>query len=303
MKPTLLPLLTLALAVSASAFAITPGTSASVTLGLIATVETGGFKIVTNGETAYEYEKLSSKTNAAGDILSETTEYKSTTLSGRYGNGQLLDDLNDENLLDGTISGWNILAISRVSDGLSGDDEGNGPALLYAVKKGKTPVLIDFSIGKIASVESASSKYTQDYVKERETYTASSSSKTVINLELSDFAVVGVMSGTYKYVSGSLGKGEAAVPYRAFVDGARKVPAFGGTYYGSSIADGTLSISAAKVVDLETLGFGATTFDGVTINGGSTSGSSSYEGSSSSWGGVTDVVVDVGFTVTTVSPN
>jgi hypothetical protein len=254
MKSLTLPLTVLALAAPAAAFAITPGSSSTLTLALTASVETGGFKVVTDGETTYEYEKSTSKENAAGDVLSETNEYKSVITPVRYGNAQILAELNDQNLLDGGVAGWSIVNIAVASDDESGDDSDTGPAI-YAVKKGKSPVAIEFTTGVLASAEAVISKYTINNVTEKETYVASGSGKATVTLSIADFNVQGILTGTYKYVSGSLGKGQTAVSYETFLDGAQKVAAFSGIYSDSYVAEGTLSLAAAKIVDLETLGF------------------------------------------------
>jgi hypothetical protein len=263
MKPC--TLLLLALVAPAAAFAITPGSSSTLTLALTASIESGGFKVVTDGETTYEYEKSTSKENAAGDVISETSEYKSVITPYRYGNAQILADLNRDNLLDGGVAGWSIVNIAFASDDESGDDSDTGPAI-YAVKKGKSPVAIEFTTGELASAETSSSKYTINYLTDpaKETYVASGSGKATVTLAIADFNVQGVLTGTYRFVSGSLGKGEDAVSYETFLDGAQKVAAFSGTYLESNVAEGTLSLAAAKIVDLEPLGFATDVGDSVT---------------------------------------
>ena len=258
MKSLTLPLTVLALAGSSAAYAITPGSSATLTLALTASIEAPGIKITDpeTKEVTYEYEKFTSKENTAGDVLSETTEYKSVITLVRYGNAQILAELNEADLLDGGVAGWSIVNIAVASDDESGDDSDTGPAI-YAVKKGKSPVAIEFTTGDLASAEAAISKYTINNVTEKETYVASGSGKATVTLAIADFNVQGILTGTYKYVSGSLGKGQTAVSYETFLDGAQKVAAFSGTYSESFVAEGTLSLAAAKIVDLETLGFGS----------------------------------------------
>jgi hypothetical protein len=256
MKSLTLPLTVLALAGSSAAYAITPGSSSTLTLALTASIEAPGIKITDpqTKEVTYEYEKFTSKENTAGDVLSETNEYKSVITPFRYGNAQILAELNDQDLLDGGVAGWGIVNIAVASDDESGDDSDTGPAI-YAVKKGKSPVAIEFTTGDLASAEAATSKYTNNYLTAKETRTASGSSKTTVTLAIDDFTVQGLMTGSYKYVSGSLGRGENAVSYETILDGAHKVAAFSGTYSDSYVAEGTLSLAAAKIVDLETLGF------------------------------------------------
>jgi len=254
MKSITLPLAILALAGSSAAYAVTPGSSATLTLALTASVESGGFKVVADGETTYEFEKTTTKENADGEILSETLDYKSVITTVRYGNAQILADLNDQDLLDGTVSGWSIVNIAIASDDESGDDSDTGPSI-YAVKKGQSPVAVELSTSEVASAEAATSKYTNNYVTEKETNAASGSSKATITLSIADFTVQGLMTGSYKYVSGSLGRGDNAVSFETFLDGAHKVAAFSGIYSETYVAEGTLSLAAAKIVDLETLGF------------------------------------------------
>ncbi len=246
----------LALAVPAAAFAITPGTSASVTLALTASIQSGGFKVTdpNTNEVTYEEVKYTSKENANGDIISETTEHKSVITAVRYGNAQLLADMNSQGLLDGTVTGWSIVNIAIASDDESGDDSATGPAL-YAVKKDQAPVAVEITLGEVAWAEASTSKYTIDYVTDKETFIASGSDKGVVSLGLADFFVQGVVTGTSKYVSGSLGKGQDAVSYETYLDGALKVAAFSGTYSLIYVAEGSLSLAPAKVVDLEALGF------------------------------------------------
>ena len=255
MNTSTLPLLALALAAPAAALAITPGSTATVTLALTASMEAPGIK-VTDPETkevSYEFEKSTSKENADGEILSETLETKTIITPFRFGNAQLIAGLNEEDLLDGTVSGWSIVSVAIASDDESGDDSSTGPAI-YAVKKGQTPVLIDLSVTEVASAEASSSKYTNNYATEKETYTGSGSGKRTITLSIADFNVQGLLTGTYKFVKGSLGRGEDAVSFETFLDGAQKVSAFSGTYLDTDVAEGSLSVGAAKIVDLETLG-------------------------------------------------
>lgn len=288
MKRVSLRLVTLALAGPASTFAVSPVTSAGVTFALTAYVEKGGFKSIDpdTKEVTYEYEKITSKENADGGILSETTETKSVATPFRYGNAQILSELNAAGALDGTISGWSIVSISSATAATTGDNAVIGQAL-YAVKKNKTPARIEFTYRQPASVETASSKHVSDYLTEKTSYAATGSNKTSVTLGIGDFTVQGLVAGSYKFVSGSLGKGDAAASYATFLAGARKVSAFSGTYRENGVAEGSISVAAAKVVDLEKL---------TTNGGGSTSGSSSS-------GGVIVVDIDIGRPDTAVSPN
>ena len=60
-------------------------------------------------------------------------------------------------------------------------------------------------------------------------------------------------------VTGKIGKGTDGVNYAFPISGGSKVAAFSGTYAEGNVAEGSLSIAPAKVIDLETLGFSAPT--------------------------------------------
>jgi hypothetical protein len=92
-------------------------------------------------------------------------------------------------------------------------------------------------------------------VKGRETYSETGSAKATVTIEFSEFKLQGLLNGTYKYVTGILGKGETAKPYEMLLDGALKISSLTGTFAGEYVGDGTISFAASKVVDLETLGF------------------------------------------------
>jgi hypothetical protein len=159
MKSLTLPLTVLALAGSSAAYAITPGSSATLTLALTASIESPGIKITDpeTKEVTYEYEKTTAKEDSDGNIVSETNEYKSVLTTLRYGNAQVLADLNQQGLLDGTISAWRIVAVCVASDFGSANDRGAVP---YAVKKGRAPVQLEFTSATIATAELLAGKVT-----------------------------------------------------------------------------------------------------------------------------------------------
>ncbi len=230
-----------AITIASPSFAVTPGSSAAVTLALTASIETGGF----NGE----YEKNTPRTNAAGDVVSQIYEYKSAITTIRYGNAQILEDLSTQGLLDGTTSGWSIISITQASDAA-----GSSPAI-YAIKKGLPPVQIEVTIGGLASASFATVKSIYDVTRGTTSVTGSGNYKQTVSISISDFAVLGTLAGADKIVFGSLGKGADAVSYAFALAGAVKIAAFSGTYSQSHVAEGSLSIAPAKVVDLEALGF------------------------------------------------
>jgi hypothetical protein len=246
MKPTIAALL--ALAGASTTLAITPGSSAAITMALTASISAGGFA----GET----EKTTTKKNAAGDVISETTEYKTIITTVRYGNAQILADLNEQGLLDGTAAGWSIINVDVANDFGSENDTGPVP---YAVKKGLAPVRLEFTSAITASAESGTGKLTVDYVKPSYSLTGSNIYKTTITLSIADFNIQGTQITTAKIATGKLGKGASGVDYTFALSAGSKVAAFSGIYSVYDLAEGTLTVAAAKVVDLETLGFAPVT--------------------------------------------
>lgn len=238
----------LALAGSASAFAVTPGSSGAATIALVETFQVPALK---EGKELV-YEKYTSKENKEGDLLSETFEWKAALKTYKFGNKELLTELKDQSLLDGTITGWSIVAID------SGDGEEGDVPSFYAVKKGKSPVPVDFFVELGAEVEAYSGKETYDFVKEKGTYTESGSGKAEAWFELGSYSGKGLLSFTFKYASGTLGKGEAAEYYGLFLSSGKLANIVGNapSEEGDNLVEGSITIGAGKVVDLETLGFG-----------------------------------------------
>lgn len=261
MKTLLLPVLALAAASSLSA--VTPGSVATVTVALTATYTSPGIRIVDSDtkEVSMEYEKVTEKTNSAGDTISETTTVKGVMTTERYGNKEILTELLEGNELQGdtSIRGWTIVEVFAADD----ESEDDGPRL-FAVKSGRSPVSIPMGAYDIAFAESFSGTSTVNFVRETETSTFSGKYRGAAGVLLGDFSLQGIVAGSYRLVSGKLGSGENAVPYSFEIDGAVTVSGLSGTYGGSEdeeneedaiLGEGRIQFAAARVVNLDTLGF------------------------------------------------
>jgi hypothetical protein len=246
---------TLSVVPYASAF--TPGTTAPVTIAFTATSTTGGFK-VTNSETkevTIESVKTSEKLNPDEQVISTTTDTKFVFSTTRYGNAQLLAKMNADSLLDGEIKGWTIINVREEGDGQDGVNVIN----LYAVKKTKPAVPVPLEIsGLNRSTATTKKEYTYtdkddfDVTKTTESGTI----KDISSYSLHGFTLQGVLNASYKLFEGKNGKGEDTIYYSLYVSGGAKVTGLTGSY-GQDSAEGTISIGADKVVDLETVGYGS----------------------------------------------
>lgn len=257
--------LLIALVATSAAFAITPGSSAAITLALTVTIESPGIKLTDpyTKEVTYVGQNTTRKTNANGDILSEVTEFKTVVNVLRYGNAQVIREMNDQGLLDGTVSGWSIISVDLANNFVT--ENYTGPSS-YVVKKGRPPIPLQFTSSQTAWAEAVTGKLTVDNVRQSVNVSVSNNYKTTVTLSLADFNIQGTRISTSKVVTGKLGKGTAAVDYTFPISGGTKIAAFSGTYSERDVAEGSLVITAGKVVDIETLGFAPS----VSFGGGNT---------------------------------
>ncbi len=262
MKTFILPVIAFAAASSLSA--VTPGSVATVTVALTATYTSPGLRVVDpdTKEVSMEYEKVTEKTNASGDVISETTTVKAVMKTERYGNKEILTALLESDQLQGdeNIRGWTIVEAFAAND----ESEDDGPSL-YAVKSGRTPVPIPMSAYDVAFAEAFSGSFTSNFVRETETATFSGKYRGAVGVLIGDFNLRGLAAGSYRLVSGKLGSGENAVPYSFEIDGAVTVSGLSGTYGESEegedeedavLGEGRITIAAARVVDLDAIGIG-----------------------------------------------
>ena len=252
-----------AIAIASSSFAVTLGTAPAVTIALTVSIENGGFKVVDpeTKEVTYESEKITEgKPDKNGNVVT-TTETKTVVQVVKFGNAQLLNDLlEDGSLPDETVKGWSIVSVSGLEDETS---------QLYAVKKGQEPVLIDNG-----TEEGVIYYETYVYAKaEKSTYSsadpdvvtmvsASATIKAVVGLSYDGFEIQGVETASAKYAKGNFGKGANAIPYDTTLPGAGKIAGISGNFTSdddgsSAVVEGSFSIAASAVLDLETLGFSA----------------------------------------------
>jgi hypothetical protein len=153
-KNTLLACLLSCLAGVSASHAITPGGTANATIALVASETAPGFKIVEDGETFYEFEKFTSKEKGGVTTL-DIAEEKGVIGLYRFGNVQILAMMLEEGSLpDTTIGGWSIISVTGTGE--------EGSFALYAVKKGKTPIPLNFSLDITAAVAAYARKHTHD---------------------------------------------------------------------------------------------------------------------------------------------
>jgi hypothetical protein len=250
-----------ALASASTTLAVTLGTAPAVTFALTASSTAGGFKVVDpdTGDTSYEESKTTEgKPDKNGNILT-TTEYKTVVQTVKYGNAELLNGLREDGSLpDGTVKGWSIVS----AKGLEDED-----SQLYAVKKGQVPVLIDdgteeavVSVGTIAMTLSGKSTFSSESPDVETTLSKTISAKANVQLSYNGFSVQGIETLSAKYTKGKFGKGADANTYETLLTGAVKMASISGNYFSEeagidALVEGSFSIAAEAVLDLETLGF------------------------------------------------
>lgn len=262
MKTLLLPVIALAAATSLSA--VTPGSVANVTIALTSTSTSPGIRVVDpeTKQESMEYEKVTEKTNSAGEVTSETTTVKAVMKTERYGNKEILTELLNSNQLQGddSIRGWTIVEVFAAND----ESEDEGPSL-FAVKSGRNPVPIPLGTYDVAFAESFSGKFTTNFVRETETASFSGKFRGAVGILIGDFNLRGTASGSFRLVSGKMGSGEDVVFYSFEIDNAVTVSGLSGTYgevegeeseEEAVLGEGRISIAAARVVNIDTLGFG-----------------------------------------------
>jgi hypothetical protein len=261
-----------ALACASSSFAVTLGTAPAVTIAFTASQSVGGFKVVDpdTGETSYESEKITEgKPDKNGDVVT-TTETKTVVQTLKVGNAEILKDLlNNGDLPDGTLKGWSIVGVRALEEGLGYDG-------IYAVKKGQPAVSIGgvdeessglVSIKGIASITAGKETTSTASPDVSTKISYNENGKAVLGFSYNGLEMQGVGTYSYKLAKGTFGKGSAAVPYSIDdLSGGIKTTSLNGTFETSSldeegnpvngVIEGSISIAAEVVLDLETLGFG-----------------------------------------------
>lgn len=231
----------LSLMTSAS-YAVTVGSRSNVTVALTSSYSVGGFLV--NGELT------DSKDTVKGVVT--TTDVSTKIKIEKVTNKELLMAMKEADLLDGTIVGWSIVLI----DGFYS----NG---FYAIKKGLSalavPLEVDYNSGYAYA---STSKYTYNEETFKETFTESGSGKFLVNVSSDLFMVnlQGVGTINDKTVKGKLGTQEYGGdnPNSAYyLGGASKLSGLSGKFddgAGGNLIEGSISISAASVVDLVLIG-------------------------------------------------
>jgi YD repeat-containing protein len=245
------------LASASSAFAITPGWAPAVTLALTCTYQEGGFTVKDEeGETWFTDVKYANKYDKDGNLISQTTEWKGVQKTYRFGNKELLEVLNDEGYLDGTTVGWSIVNVTDPDDCCS-----DGFFDCYAIKKGQAPVLLDeftMEVGMevLSCYAKESTTYNTDGEVTKHSYSDAGSGKGEVSFSLWGIDAKGLATYSYKYTTGVLGTGEEAVEYETYLAGAVKLAnIIGHSDMEEELVEGTISIAAGKIIDLETIGW------------------------------------------------
>lgn len=259
-----------ALASASTTLAVTLGTAPAVTIALTVSQSVGGFKVVDpyTGETSYEYVKITEgKPDKNGDVVT-TTETKTVVQTFKAGNAEILQGLLDDGELpDDTLKGWSIVGVRALEEGLGYDG-------IYAVKKGQPAVFIpgvdeessDLLPFKGQASTTAGKETTSTASSDITKISYSENGKAVFGFSYDGFEVQGVGTYSYKFAKGTFGKGSAAVSYSIDdLSGAVKTTGLNGTFEtssldeegnpGNGVIEGSISIAAEVVLDLEPLGF------------------------------------------------